>query len=244
MQPTFSVIVPAYNEERYLPKSLGAVNKAAAFLGEPVEVIVADNLSTDRTRDVAREFGAKVVPVSIKCISAVRNGGAAEAQGKYLVFVDADNCISEDLLVQIKQVMDSGKYIGGGLVSARYDRDALGIRLTHGLVKLGVAFTGVSMFLFYTSAEAFRTIGGYDEKLLATEDHEFAMRLRKLGKTRGQQYCNLRKGEVVLSSRKFDEYGDWMLIWHPLKWVKACFNRKDAVYELWYKPRREAPSKG
>lgn len=243
MQPVFSVIVPAYNEERYLPKSLGAINKAAEFLGEAVEVIVADNLSTDRTREVAREFGARVVPVSIKCISAVRNGAAQEATGKYLIFVDADNCVSEDLFVEIKKVLDSGEFIGGGLVSAHYDRDALGLRLTHGLVKLGVAFTGVSMFLFYTTAEAFQAIGGFNEQLLATEDHEFAMRLRRLGKTRGQKYCNLRKGHVVLSSRKFDEYGDWMVLSHPLKWIKACFNRRDAVYELWYKPRRESPAK-
>ncbi len=240
MQPTFSVIVPAYNEERYLPKSLAAINKAAAFLGEPVEVIVADNLSTDRTRDVAREFGARPISVSIKCISAVRNAGAAEAAGKYLVFVDADNCVSEDLLVHIKEAMDSGAYVGGGMVSARYDRDALGLRVTHGLVKLGVAFTGVSMFLFYTTAEAFRAIGGFNEALLATEDHEFAVRLRALGKLRGQRYCNLKKGEVVLSSRKFDEYGDWMVLSHFSKWAKACFNKRDAVYELWYKPRRES----
>lgn len=239
MKPTFSVIVPAYNEERYLPKSLGALRRAEALLGEPIEILVADNLSTDGTRDVAREFEAKVVPISIKCISAVRNGAAAEATGKYLVFVDADNCVSEDLLVEIKKVMDSGAYVGGGLVTAHYDRNALGLRVTHGLVKLGVALTGVSMFLFYTTAEAFQAIGGFNEQLLATEDHDFAMRLRAHGKTKGLKYCNLKKGHVVLSSRKFDEYGDWMVLSHPMKWLKACFNKRDAVYELWYKPRRE-----
>lgn len=240
MQPTFTVIVPAYNEEQYLPKSLSAINRAAEQLGEPVEIIVADNLSTDRTREVAREFGARPISVSIKCISAVRNAGAAEATGKYLVFVDADNCISGDLLVHIKEAMDSGVFVGGGMISARYDRDALGLRLTHGLVKLGVAFTGVSMFLFYTTREAFQAIGGFNEDLLATEDHDFAVRLRAYGKKRGQKYCNLKKGEVVLSSRKFDEYGDWMAFLHASKWLRACLNKRDAVYELWYKPRRES----
>lgn len=240
MQPTFSIIVPAYNEERYLPASLAAINQAAAFLGEPVEVIVADNLSTDRTREVAREFGARVVSVSIKCISAVRNGGAAEATGKYLVFVDADNRISEDLLAHIKEAMDSGRYVGGGMVSAKYDRDALGLRVTHGLVKLGVALTGVSMFLFYTTPEAFKAVGGFNEQLLATEDHDFARKLRAHGRKLGQRYCNLKKGHVILSSRKFDEYGDWMVLSHFSKWAKACLNKRDAVYELWYKPRRES----
>lgn len=243
MQPAFSVIVPAYNEEKYLPLSLGALRRAEAFLGEEVEILVADNLSTDGTQAVAREFGAKVVPVSIKCISAVRNAAAAQATGRYLVFVDADNRVSEDLLAEIKKVMDSGKYVGGGLISAHYDRDSLGLRLTHQFVKLSVAITGVSMFLFYTDPEYFRAIGGFDEKLLSTEDHDFAMRLRAHGKTRGLDYCNLRQGHVVLSSRKFDEYGDWMVLKHPGKFIKALLNRSDAAYELWYKPRREKGTK-
>jgi len=244
VQPLFSVIVPAYNEERYLPKSLGALQKAADRLGEPIEIIVADNLSTDRTREVAREFGARVVQVSIKCISAVRNGGAAEATGKYLVFVDADNCVSDDLLIEIKHVMESGKYVGGGLVSAHYDRDSLGLRLTHGLIKLSVAMSGVSMFLFYATAEAFHAIGGFDEKRLAAEDHDFAVRLRAYGMKHGQRYCNLNRGHVVLSSRKFDEYGDWAVLLHPVQFLKAVLNKQEVVYELWYKPRRESPEKG
>jgi len=239
VQPVFSVIIPAYNEEQYLPATLAAVNRAAERLAAPVEIIVVDNLSTDRTREVAREFGARVVSVPTKCISAVRNGGAATATGQYLVFVDADNQMSEDLLIAVKEAMDTGKYVGGGLVNAHYDRDSLGLRFTHGLVKVGVALTGVSMFLMYTSAEHFHAIGGFDENLLSTEDHDFAKRLRAHGKANRLAYLNLRKGHVILSSRKFDEYGDWTIFNRPIQWLRACLNDRDTAYEFWYKPRRE-----
>lgn len=60
MQPKFSVIVPAYNEEAYLPRCLAAIRKAEEKLGEPVEIVVGDNLSTDGTARVAAEFGARM----------------------------------------------------------------------------------------------------------------------------------------------------------------------------------------
>ncbi len=237
-QPAFSIIVPAYNEEQYLPRTLGALRKAEEALGEPVEIVVADNLSTDKTQEVAREFNAKVIEVKIKCISAVRNRAAAAASGKYLLFVDADNQVSEDLLVEIKPVMDSGAFIGGGLVHARYDRKSLGLSVTHGLIRISVAMSGVSMFLFYTTPEAFAAMGGFNEELLATEDMDFAHRLKKLGKSRGLKYKNLRTAHLVLSSRKFDEYGDWSLFLHPIQFLRACLGDRRVIHEIWYKERR------
>src|SRR5207253_498250 len=123
---SFSVVIPAFNEEHFLPKCLAAVQRAAAELAEPVEIIVADNCSTDRTVDLAREMGAKVVTVTTRCISAVRNQGAAAATGNYLVFVDADDLMSDNLLVEVKKVLESGRYIGGGVARTRYDRDSWG----------------------------------------------------------------------------------------------------------------------
>jgi glycosyltransferase involved in cell wall biosynthesis len=240
MVPTFSIVIPAYNEEAYLPATLDAVRRAEEQLGEPVEMIVADNLSTDMTRQVAASFGAKVVMVSTKCISAVRNQGAAQATGNYLVFQDADNRMTPEVLVEIKRQMDTGRYVGGGLVNAWYDRDSLGLRVIHGLVKCAVALTGVSMFLLYTTPAHFRAIGGFDERLLSTEDHNFALRLKAYGKGLGLRYLNLGRGEIILSSRKFDEYGDWAVFRHPAVFMRACFNNRQAAYELWYKPRRES----
>lgn len=236
--PEFSVVIPAFNEEQYLPDTLKAIRRAEEALGEAVEIIVADNMSTDATAAVAKELGARVVPVEIRCISAVRNQGAAAATGRYLVFIDADDQLSENMFIAIKEAMDTGRYIGGGVANVRYDRNSLGIRITHGLINAGVVFSGLSMFLFYTTPEAFRAMGGFNEELLSTEDYDFARRLRKLGRERGLRYKNLRAACLIKSSRKFTEYGDWSLFRHPLLFAKALMNDRETVYELWYRPRR------
>jgi glycosyltransferase involved in cell wall biosynthesis len=234
----FSVIIPAFNEARFLPATLAAVRRAEDFLGEPVEIIVADNESTDATAAVAREFGARVITVDIHCIAAVRNRGAAAATGRYLVFCDADNCMSPNMLDAIRRKMDTGQYVGGGITHARYDRESRGIRLTHGLVNLGVRASGLSMFLFYTTPEAFWGAGGFDETRLSAEDFEFAKRLRGYGKSQGLRYANLAEGELVMSARKFTEYGDWAIFRYPITFLKACFNDPDTAYELWYNPAK------
>ena len=181
MKHKFSVIIPAFNEEKYLPHSLGAIRRAEERLGEEVEIVVGDNLSTDGTAAMAREYGAKVVSVDIKCISAVRNRAAAAASGQYLAFTDADNRVSENIFVEIDKAMGSGAYIGGGLINAPYERSSFGLNLSQFFIITNLRFFGVSMFMFYTTAEVFQETGGFDEKLLANEDMDFALRLKRLG---------------------------------------------------------------
>ena len=239
MNPTFSVIVPAQNEEDYLSATLDAIRSAEARLGEPVDVIVADNRSTDLTCQVAVSFWARVVTVSATSKSAMCNQAATEAIGKYIVFQDAGNCMSPDVLVEIKRRMDTGRYVGGGVVNSRYDRDSLGLRMVHGFEKLSLAVNGVSTSLLYTTPAHFYAIGGFDEGLLATEDYDFAVILKEYGRSHGLRYLNLRHSEMILSSHKFDEYGDWAVFRRPGLLIRACFNNPQAAYELWRKPRRE-----
>src|SRR4051812_13798536 len=97
--PRFSLVIPARNEEALLPRLLETVEVARnRYRGgaAEVEVIVADNVSTDATASVARERGARVVTVERRIIGAVRNGGAKVATGEILCFVDADHSIHPD----------------------------------------------------------------------------------------------------------------------------------------------------
>src|SRR5437867_11237038 len=88
-----SIVIPAYNEEVYLPRLLAGVATARArYLGgaETLEVIVADIASTDGTARVALERGCGVIPVAKRVIAEARNAGAGVARGAVLGFVDAD----------------------------------------------------------------------------------------------------------------------------------------------------------
>ena len=237
-QPTFSVIVPAYDEERLVQTCLDAISAAARSLGEPVEIIVVDNMSQDRTREMAIEHGAKVIQVEEKCLSIIRNRGAAAASGKYLCFIDADSFMSDNMLVEVKKALDSGHYVGGGVMNVRTDRSSLGITLT--MYAAGAAFllTRMSLVMFYTTPEAFRAIGDFNEKLYAIEDADFGRRLKRHGRKLGLRYKNLWSARVTTSARKFDEFGDWFIFLHPIRIGRAVFNDREAVYDLWYRPRR------
>src|SRR5258706_13556414 len=88
--PSFiSFIVPAHNEAFEIGKSLSSIFVSARAVGIPFEVIVVNDASTDRTADLARATGARVVEVNLRKISAVRNAGARDAKGDDFVFIDA-----------------------------------------------------------------------------------------------------------------------------------------------------------
>src|SRR5262249_51904043 len=74
-----SFIVPAYNEQLLIGRTLGALHAAAGALREPYEVIVADDASTDETAAIAHAHGAQVVSVNHRQIAATRNAGARRA---------------------------------------------------------------------------------------------------------------------------------------------------------------------
>lgn len=92
-----SVIIPAYNEEKRLPKTLAAVNDYLSKQSYSFEIIVVDGGSSDRTPDVAREFPVKLIEVK-NCQGkgqAVKEGMLA-AQGEFRLFTDADNSTTID----------------------------------------------------------------------------------------------------------------------------------------------------
>ncbi len=242
--PRFSLIVPARNEERYLPRLLDTVDAARArFRGGPdaVEVIVADNASTDYTAQIARRRGCRVVTVEKRVIGAVRNGGARAARGEILAFVDADTRIHPETFNAIEQELASGRVVGGAS-GVRPERLSPGVAATEALLLLLVWTTGMDTGVTFCRREDFEAVGGYSEDRKFAEDVQFLLDLRRLGRRRGQRLGRTRRAKAIYSLRKFDRYGDWhyfkllarglpTLLWRPYaleRWVQ----------EYWYSDRR------
>lgn len=104
-----SVVIPAHNEEKRLPKTLAAVKDYLAKQNYVSEVIVVDAGSTDKTADIARDFSVKVIEVknSRGKGHAVKEG-MLTAQGKFRLFTDADNSTSIDQVEKILPYFEQG----------------------------------------------------------------------------------------------------------------------------------------
>jgi len=245
--PDISHIIPAHNEERYLPRTLETVQRAIDAFEGTVEVIVVDNVSTDSTAELARRWGAKMVSEERRCIAAVRNAGAAHARGRILTFADADSMISENFFIQASRHLATGKYIGGNF-GIRADRTSFAIKLSIWLVLniIRVLFR-VGGGSFFCLRETFEAIGGFNADLDAAEDIAFARALRQYGKSKGLRYLQDFSVYIITSMRKADTLGDWFAIrfmlsapllalWPPLL--------KGKMRDFFYKFDRSKPSKG
>jgi glycosyltransferase involved in cell wall biosynthesis len=209
--PRFSLVIPAFNEANWLNGLLDTVGVARRHYrggADLIEVIVADNASTDATAVIALERGCRVTYVEKRAIAAARNGGAAIAVGEIVCFIDADSRIHPDTFNAIDDVMISGKVIVG-TSRVHPDRWSFGLWATW-LMGLVVSYgMGVDAGVVFCRRADFVEIGGYDENLLYAEDIQLLLDLKKLGRTRGQRFARANGARAITSTRKFDKHGDW-----------------------------------
>jgi glycosyltransferase involved in cell wall biosynthesis len=206
-----SLIVPAYNEADTLPRLLDSVDDARARYARganAVEVVVADNVSTDATARVSMERGCRVVRVEKRIIGAARNGGARASRGAVLSFVDADSRIHPETFNAIDAALSSERIVGGA-TGVRMERMSPGIAATYLLFLPLVWTTGFDTGVVFCRREDFLEAGGYGEDRLFAEDVLFLLKLRRLGRARGQGLTRLTRFKAVTSARKFDRHGDW-----------------------------------
>lgn len=200
-----SIIIPAYNEEAYLPNTLASVSAATAGLPATVEVVVVDNNSDDRTGEIARAMGATVVREPVNQIARARNTGARAAAGKFFIFLDADTSLSAPLLESAVANLASGRIVGGGATVAP-DRplDSSGKRVIRFWNGLSKRFHIAAGSFVYCLREAFEAVGGFDERVYASEEIWLSIRLNRWALRRGMRFAVIEAWPVVTSIRKLD----------------------------------------
>ena len=211
MAPAISMIIPCHNEAALLPRLLASIETARrAFSGDPgdIEVIVADNASTDETAAIAATAGCRLAFTAVRRIAAARNSGAAVARGGILAFIDADSQIHPDTFNVVTSFMARPEVVGG-TTGATMERWSLGIALCYAMMIPIVWATTMDIGVVFCRRADFDAAGGYDETLKFAEDVKFLFDLRRVGRRRGSRLVRARKAKVIASTRKFDQFGDW-----------------------------------
>ena len=238
-----SVVVPAFNEEKLIARSLANIQSARAAFerrGWQSEVIVCDNNSTDRTAEIARSAGASVVFEPVNQISRARNRGASAATGDWLVFIDADSFPTAELFADVATVIQSGACLGGGSTVRLDDLQGLIRSFAWGWNKLSRWKRWMAGSFVFCEITVFRELGGFSERLFAAEELEFSERLKKLARDRGKRVIILHRHPLLTSGRKAHLYSNWEHLRMLLRTVRhRGRNLTDpSGCPLWYDGRR------
>ncbi len=232
-----SVVIPARNEESRLPRCVQKLRDSAAIAGANLEIVVVENRSTDRTAEIARSLGATVVTSEAKNLSVIRNVGVRATTGDNVLTVDADSLVSRGLISRVLRSLEDPRTVGGGVLIFP-ERWSLGIIATGMLVGSLALFYRISGGAFFFRRHAFEAIGGFDESVLSAEDIDFARRLKRYARRDRRVFRNLLTAHIVTSCRKFDSFGDWYLVRHPLEaWRLLKGDDRELADKVWYEYR-------
>jgi len=212
--PRISVLIPAYNEWDLISDTIDSVQCSFAELSwQSYEILVCDNNSTDRTADLARAKGAKIIFEPHNQIARARNTAARHAQGDWLIFLDADTRLNCEVLKLTIQKLKSNQVCGGG-ARLKFDgkigwaANVMSVIWNWAAPKVGLAG---GAFLFCIR-DAWREINGFDERLYAAEDVSFSRRLKKWGREKGMKFIVITEATIMTSSRKLNTHGQWRII--------------------------------
>jgi len=198
----FSIIIPTKNEESYLPILLRSIHEQTV---QPDEIIVADAGSTDKTVEIAKRFGCRVVEGGMPGVG--RNRGATVAKSEYVLFLDSDVKLSDKHFLEragreiSQRKLDFASCDVEPISRKKIDR-AFHEFYNHFCRLILPLHAHAPGFCIFAKRSKHEKIGGFDESVVFCEDHDYAQRCRKVGK-----FGYLDSVRIYVSTRRFDRDG-------------------------------------
>lgn len=202
-----SVVIPARNEEAYIEAALASV-LGQSFPLERLECVVVDNASADRTAETALAFASRHPQIKVSVVSEpgvgaarAKNRGARAAQGRILLFLDADSRMDGNLIHDVVTTYEEGSPAGCIRIVAD-SRD----RLERGffdLMELGKILFGIRTQMLYCDRRLFFAIDGFRPELRVAEDLDLMKRAQKyLSRNGGGTVSYIRTSAIATSPRR------------------------------------------
>ncbi|MEM5779274.1 MAG: glycosyltransferase [Candidatus Aenigmatarchaeota archaeon] len=226
-KPLVSIVIPSLNEEKYIGRTLASIKNQSY---KNCEVILVDGNSKDRTREIARRYGCKVIVEKRRGIGLARNIGANLAKGEILLFLDADTEIEKDFLeILVKRIKEKNVVCASGYIKAK------GSFLERFIYRATSEIANFLSFIDYPhfygnclscKKSAFIQVHGFNEALATCEDLDLTRKLAKIGK------CIFLRDAIAYSSpRRIRKVGALKIcVFHIINFFK---------YKLLKKPHEE-----
>jgi glycosyltransferase involved in cell wall biosynthesis len=173
--PVLSFVIPAFNEEQLIGRTIGAIHRLVPPLS--YEIIVVDNGSADATGRVASDLGATLIIQEGGTIGSLRNRGAASASGGILVFLDADVVITPEWIsripVLIEMLTEDPRRLTGAMCTIPDDASWIE-RCWFAPMRAPTTHVGSGHMIL--TRTFFDELGGFDESISTGEDYDISQR--------------------------------------------------------------------
>ncbi len=223
-----SVIIPALNEEKNIEATLRSVREQD-YKG-PIELIVADGHSGDKTVNISKKYCNRVVEETTHTIAAGRQAGARVSHGELLLYTDADTLVDEGWVRHIVEAFEDPKV--GAVYGVIWPRDANwleyhvigGMAMWAAILLNFIGFDYVSGNNLAIRRSVFDKIGGFNIYMRTGEDTDIVQRARRVSKT-----VFSSKAIVRYSMRRIREWGYPKYVWfHTKNFFMTMFFHKPA----------------
>ena len=196
-QLIFSIIIPAYNEEKDIGRCLSSVVRQA-LPKEKYEVIVVNNNSRDQTKAIAQKYPVSVVDEKKQGYVFALRRGCQKAKGEILVFTDADTVVPKGWLEKYQKVYQNPKIVCAGGLYQLYPKIFLSFLIEFFLYIFGIITKIAPGCNFSVRRKTYQQLSGFNPKINFHADTDLIMRTRRLGKT-----VFMTNNPVITSSRHY-----------------------------------------
>jgi len=204
----FSIVIPAYNEEKYIAKTLEDLN-GLDYDKENYEIIVVENGSNDKTYEIIKSYEEKLTNMNVyqssKGVSKARNLGLSKTNQKseFTIFLDADTIIKKDFLKKLNNYLtkNSNKNLAIGTTTVKPIKGNRYDKLWYKLYDILHYLTKTSYSIQIAKTDLAKKIQ-FDELLPYSEDIDFIKRMLSCG-----NFFFLKTEGVCTSTRRFRKEG-------------------------------------